>query len=242
MIGLFTRHKKIAFQFSGGRDSLAALYLLQPYWDLFTVYHLDTGDQFPEAREVVDRVAAEVPHFERIMGRVEQSIAAHGLPTDIIPITHHTFVGRAVTGAGFGLQDRYDCCYRSLMAPMHERMVQDGVTLIIRGQRDSDYAAPVTRSGHVENGIEFFYPIQEWSAENVMQYLAQIGVKPPPFYERGMKTTPDCMHCSAWWDEHRAAYLKQYHPESYRTYVGRLAKIRDALLPLAATLEHELKE
>ncbi len=56
----FARHKRIAFQFSGGRDSTAALYLLRAYWSRMTVIHLDTGDQFPETREVVVAVGRDL--------------------------------------------------------------------------------------------------------------------------------------------------------------------------------------
>lgn len=239
---LFSRHERIAFQFSGGRDSLAALYLLRPYWARMTVYHLDTGDQFPEHREVVRRVAAELPDFRGIHGRLQDSLAAHGLPSDIIPTTHHTFVGQAVSGATFKVQDRYDCCFRALMAPMHERMVEDGITLIIRGQRDDEFDKPVTRSGFAEGGIEYFYPIQTWTADEVLRFLEEQGVEPAPFYRHGLTTTPDCMHCSAWWDEGRAAYLRQFHPNGYQLYRARLDMIRAALIPLAQTLTKELEE
>lgn len=242
MIGILTQHEKIAFQFSGGRDSLAALYLLRPHWDLFTVYHLDTGDQFPEVQEIVRQVEAEVPRFVRIPGRVAESIATHGWPSDLVPIAHHTFVGRAVSGESLKIQDRYDCCFRSLMAPLHERMAADGVTLVIRGQRDADYTAPVTRSGFKENGTEFYYPLQDWSADNVMDYLKSIGVEPAPFYSHGMKTSPDCMHCSAWWDENRAQYLKRFHPGSYQIYTDRLRVLQEAVAPAVALLHRELKE
>ena len=37
--------------FSGGKDSRALIELFRPHLDGITVYHLDTGDMFPEIRE-----------------------------------------------------------------------------------------------------------------------------------------------------------------------------------------------
>ena len=38
------RHEKIGFQFSGGRDSVAALHVMRPHWDRMAIYITDTGD------------------------------------------------------------------------------------------------------------------------------------------------------------------------------------------------------
>jgi hypothetical protein len=46
----FRRHERIAFQFSGGRDSMAAAWLLRPYWDRMDLLPPGHGDQFPETR------------------------------------------------------------------------------------------------------------------------------------------------------------------------------------------------
>ena len=53
------KHKKIALQCSGGKDSLALLHLMWPFWDKLTVYWLDTGDSFPETEERMASVAAQ---------------------------------------------------------------------------------------------------------------------------------------------------------------------------------------
>ena len=42
------RHDKIALQFSGGKDSLAVLYLCKEWWNKITVVWLNTGSAFPE--------------------------------------------------------------------------------------------------------------------------------------------------------------------------------------------------
>lgn len=228
MIDTLNRHTNIALQVSGGRDSLACLYLMQPYWDRLTVYWLNTGDAFPETVAIMDQVRAMVPHFVEIAGKQPETVRDFGIPTDILPVSA-TPIG--IMGAGHGtlMQDRYSCCWRSLMAPMHQRMIDDGITLIIRGQREDDsLKAPIT-SGSVIDGIECLFPIEHWTVEEVNIYLeTEVGIELPKFYQT-MKMTPDCMTCSAWWEENRAQYLKANHPDQHAIYQQRLDVIRIAV-------------
>ena len=208
MIDVLSRHKKIGFQFSGGRDSLAALYLLKPYWKMMTVYHLDTGDQFPETIELVNRVSGYLPNFVRVSGMLKDTLENKGWPTDLMPKTS-TPLGVLVSGETLKLIDRYSCCWFSLMKPLHERMLNDGVTLIIRGQKNSDYHKPPLHSGFALEGVELFYPIE-------------------------------CMHCTAWWDDKRGAYLKEYHPKNWVIYQERLKMIDNVIKPLLSELTREM--
>lgn len=236
----FARHERIGFQFSGGRDSTAALYLLRPMWSRMTVYHLDTRDQFPETRRVVSEVAKEVP-VVRICSDVHEVRFLHGLPSDIVPVDASA-VGRMVSGRPTMLQSRYDCCARTLMNPLHERMRADRVTLLVRGQRDDEYSSPPLRSGDSADGFEVLYPIQAWSGDDVSAYLRSNDLPLAPFYERGMRRAPECMGCTAWWDEGRAAYLKQYHPEDYAAFIARMAVVRAEINHQAGYLAAELEK
>jgi phosphoadenosine phosphosulfate reductase len=221
------RHERIALQFSGGKDSLALLYLMRPYWDRLTVYWLDTGDAFPETRETIKQIAGLiVPHLEIIYGNQPGVIEQFGIPSDLVP-ANSTPIGIAAKGGGVLIQDRYSCCMRSLMLPMHERMVKDGITLIIRGQKASDMMRSPLKSGDVENGIEYLFPLQDWDDKRVFDYLRKQGVEIPRFYEI-MSASPDCMSCSAYWEDGRAAYLKQYHTQAYEEYQRRLNAISSA--------------
>lgn len=213
----FARHQKIAFQFSGGRDSTAALYKLRPYWPRMTIYHLDTGDQFPETMEVVRQVEQDVGPMVRIQSDVAAVRREFGLPSDLVPVDN-TDIGQLVSGRLTRLQSRYECCARTLMLPMHARVVGDGNTLIIRGQRDDEYAKPPLRSGGRQDGLEVLYPIQDWTGDQVSTYLKENNLPIAPFYERGARRAPECMGCTAWWDEGRAKYLRSYHPEKYQDF------------------------
>ncbi|MGE8318354.1 MAG: PLxRFG domain-containing protein [Comamonas sp.] len=170
----FNRHERIGLQFSGGRDSTATLYLLRDYWPRMVIYHLDTGDQFPETKQVVKDVQRDLDEAGCSLTVVRSDVFAvrreHGLPSDLVPVDNHNFVGRQVSGAAQPIQSRYECCARTLMAPLHDRIRADGITLLIRGQRDSEYATPPVRSGGEVDGIEFLYPIQEWTEDDVMAF------------------------------------------------------------------------
>jgi phosphoadenosine phosphosulfate reductase len=232
-----SRHERIALQFSGGKDSLATLFLLRDHWDKLTVYWTNPGDPVPEVMEVVEQVKALVPHFVEISGRVVEQIEAYGLPSDLVPTTSTPF-GRSAYGGGIKLQDRFQCCYNSLMLPMHERMVQDGITLIIRGQKSADTMKSQLRSGALDQGIELLFPLEHWTDEQVLAWLDEHAFV-PDFY-RSLKASPDCLTCSAYWSEGRAAWLKIKHPEAHAAYQGKLDVIRDAVMPHIALFNLEV--
>jgi 3'-phosphoadenosine 5'-phosphosulfate sulfotransferase (PAPS reductase)/FAD synthetase len=238
MQAYFERHERVALQFSGGKDSLATLYLMKPWWDRITVYWLDAGDGFPETYEIVERVRREVPHFVCVQSSCEKVIAEHGIPTDLMPATHTEF-GHKLFGTAEKFQDRLTCCWRSVMLPMHERMKRDGITLIIRGQKDADIGWMI-RSGHIEDGVEYLFPLQDWSKDDVFAYLRENDLPINAVYET-MDTTPECMTCSAWWDDNRAQYMKSRYPAKYEKYQSRLARIRVAVAPLIAEFNREVK-
>ena len=228
MVNALERHERIALQFSGGKDSLACLYLMRPYWDRLTVYWLNTGNAYPETVQLAAEVRAMVPNFVEIEGRQPATVAEFGLPSDIVPASR-TPAGLTVSASTEpAIQDRYSCCLRSIMLPLHERMLADGVTLIIRGQRSDDTLKAPIRSGSVENGIEFLFPIEEWSQQQVMRYLREQNAPVPRFYEV-LDDAPDCMTCSAWWEKGEARYLKRYHYTEYQEVQRRLDVINKAV-------------
>ncbi len=231
------RHERIALQFSGGKDSLAALFLLRNHWDKMTVYWTNTGDPVPEVLAVVEQVKALVPHFVEISGRVLEQTEAYGLPSDLVPTTSTPF-GQAAYGAGTKLQDRFQCCYHSLMRPMQERMEQDGITLIIRGQKTVDRMKSPLRSGALEQGMELLFPLELWTDAQVFDYLKGNAFI-PNYYEQ-LTASPDCLTCSAYWSEGRAAWLKRKHPEAHTAYQGKLDVIREAVMPHIALFNLEV--
>lgn len=221
------RHARIALQLSGGRDSIACLYLMRPYWDRLTVYWCDTGAAYPETVQTVAQVREMVPNFAIIEGNQPAVIEQFGIPTDILPASS-TPMGINGTGKGDLMQDRYSCCLRSIMLPLHARMVQDGITLIVRGQKNADRLKSTVRSGETHDGIEYLFPIEDWDNRKVMSFLQSVDAQIPRFYEM-LNSAPDCMTCSAYWEEGAMAYLKRYHHSQYLENQKRLSIINTAV-------------
>lgn len=223
------RHDRIALQLSGGRDSIACLYLLRPWLDRITVYWLNTGAAFPETVALMAQLRAWIPHFVEIEADQPKHIDTFGYPSDIVP-TSSTPVGRLVAGVerAPALQDRYMCCINVMMLPMQKQMTADGITLIIRGQKNADKLKAPSRSGMREYGAELLFPVEHWTAREVMEYLQREGAPIPRFYEM-LDSAPDCMTCSAYWEEGHAAYLKRYHHPEYLEVQRRLDTINQAV-------------
>lgn len=220
-------HERVALQVSMGRDSLACLYLLRDagLLDRVTVYWVNTGDAFPETLEIAAQVREMVPHFEEIDGRQPEVVETFGIPTDILSRSC-TPIGLMCGQSDVKMQDTYSCCGRVIMGPMHERMIADGITLIIRGQRaDDSHKAPLA-SGDWELGMQYLFPIEEWSDSDVDEYLTKVGAPRHACYDYGMTSSPDCMSCSGWWSDGRSRFLKERHPDAYEKYMNRLELIR----------------
>ena len=225
---IFSRHRHVALSFSGGKDSLALLHLMRPYWDRLTVYWLNPGNPFPETVELMQQVRAMVPHFKEIAGRQREVIAADGWPSDVVP-QGHTSDGNTVFGATpFKVQSRLSCCFRALMWPAFEAMRADGVDCILRGKREDEADKTGIESGYVADGIELVFPLMRWTAQDVMNYLHAVGVPMPKFYEHAGHSL-DCMDCTAWWGEGLSRYLKHEHPVQFVEYQRRVGLIKSAV-------------
>lgn len=236
-LSVLDRHDKIALSFSGGKDSLAVVYLLRSYLDRITIYHNDTGDLLPEQMAIVEHVKSFAPRFVHIQTNVSDWIAANGLPSDLIPHSAHP-VGQAMGEGATPLVARYDCCFKNLMWPTYSRMTDDGNTLIIRGTKAQDMKRLPQESGAVTEGVELFYPLQGWSHAEVFAYLREVEAPISRVYTHQVNA-PECARCPAWWSEGRDSYLKRYHPRLWLDYRARLEAVAREL---AGPLEHLNRE
>lgn len=176
LVSLLKQHEKIGLQVSGGRDSIATFYLMREHGvlDRMTVYWVNTGDALPETLEIMAIIRHLSPSFVEIQGNQPEVIARFGIPSDIVPRSS-TPIGIATSQSDVLMQDSYSCCARVVMEPMHRRVIEDGVTLIIRGQRNSDDHRAPLKSQDTELGIQYLFPIEDWSDDDVDAYLRDQG-------------------------------------------------------------------
>jgi 3'-phosphoadenosine 5'-phosphosulfate sulfotransferase (PAPS reductase)/FAD synthetase len=221
--------ERIAFHFSGGKDSTAALYFLQDKWDDMTVYWLNSGDVFPEVRDFIYEIAKEVPHFIEVTGRVHANIRQNGIPADIVPFDASDFAAGSGVSSPVRIQNKGMCCLRSIVEPLHHRMKRDSINVVLRGQRKEDkYKGPL-KNGEWFDGIQFLYPIDDWSNDQVYTFLKKHN-RMPPLYRHGISESGDCMTCSAWLGDGRAKYLALHHPAEAAILAARMGKIAQAVI------------
>jgi phosphoadenosine phosphosulfate reductase len=232
------RHGRGALHFSGGKDSLAVVYLLRPHWDRLALYHVDTGDLLPEMREIVAGVEAMVPDFRRIETDAKAWTETVGLPSDLVPTTS-TPMGLSIGASTRRIVDRFDCCAANLMVPMHRRMIEDGVPLVIRGTKRADLARLPHEGGETGVGYELWLPLLNWSHDDVFTYLRSVGAPICRVYEHKVNA-PECATCPAWWSEGRAAYLRKHHPDLYGAYRTKIAAVAAEVTPHWNALQGEL--
>jgi 3'-phosphoadenosine 5'-phosphosulfate sulfotransferase (PAPS reductase)/FAD synthetase len=235
---LLDQHQRIALHFSGGKDSLAVTYLLKPYWDRLTFYHVDTGDLLPEVREIVVSVARQVPNFRLIQGDVAAFHANHGLPSDLTPTTNTAF-GRMFGFADKPILDRFACCWANIMQPMRDAMRADQITLAIRGTKRADVPKLPAENGDTGDGYHLWLPLIEWSDADVFAYLREVGAPICRVYEHKVQS-PECATCPAWWNEGRAAYLSKYHPALLDVYRAKLTAVAAEIFPHYDAMQAEL--
>lgn len=233
----FERHQNIAFQFSGGKDSTAALIALQDRWECMTVYFTDTGDLLPETYAFVERIAKDIPDFRIIRSDSLAVRKRHGFVSDAIT-SRSTATAAALEGGRALMLDTHTCCYLSIMKPMQDQMIADGITLIIRGQKLSDKQKGQLVSADVIDGVEFYHPIEHLTDDEVMDMLKDIDL---PMYYNHMKSAPDCKSCTGWWSDGRMNYLASTHPELAKQYAETLVAFRGELASAISNLDTELK-
>lgn len=169
----FSRHEKVILCFSPGKDSAACFYLLEDHLPEIELVWINPGNACPETIAYMAEVRAKVPRFVELRGKQPEFLQLYGPPK---------------------LGEFY-CCMMNKWRPLTQYIEENGVTGLIRGQKQADRLKQPVKSGDVVRGVEFLHPLENWTDEDVVGFL---GDRIPDSYKRGLKTSLDCYGCSAY--------------------------------------------
>lgn len=220
---------KMGLAFSGGKDSWACLWLLRDRLDEVTVLWVDTGKNYPELLETVDRARALCPHFVTIEADRDAQNAREGIPADVVPI-QWTRIGQQFSGEKpVTIQPYLTCCFENIAKPLHEAAKGLGITHLVRGQRNDEGHKGAARHGSVVDGITFLQPIEGWTEQDVLRFVERHMDVPAHF--RLKHTSMDCYDCTAYRMDSadRVAFMREHHPGLYAKYQQRKALLDGAL-------------
>jgi phosphoadenosine phosphosulfate reductase len=207
-----------ALALSGGKDSMACFHLLRD--ELDCAIYVDTGFTYPETHQMVDYVAAHLP-VHRVRSDRQGQQALNGLPSDVVPV-EWTVAGQSITGKkAVTIQASLQCCYENLSRPLLDRAKELGVTHLVYGQRAEElYKAP-SKHGDVVEGMTRLYPIEDWTTQQVFEYLATKMTVPEHY--RITRSSLDCYDCPAYRrvSQDLIAWTKEKYPLYYAAYTVR---------------------
>lgn len=224
---------KIVLAFSGGKDSWACLWLNRDQLDRILVVWVNTGKNYPEMLATIDMARAMCPNFVEVIVDRDGQNAYHGIPSDLVPI-NWTRLGQEVTHAKpVMIQSYLQCCYENIGANLQAYCKENGITELIRGQRSDEGHKSSARDGSVVDGITYRQPIENWTAQQVLDFVAEH--MPLPDHFRFQHSSMDCYDCTAFAAESRdrVAYTKAHHPALYVEYAARKTAIHQALIELS---------
>jgi phosphoadenosine phosphosulfate reductase len=203
--------------------------LLKDQLDEITVLWADSGDSFPETREQMELVRALCPNFVVVKGNQPAVIDEFGYPVDVLPVRNHSDVRFLAQQDTPKLQGFMECCIRSFLYPMHLKTRELGATMIIRGQKSCDHKKSPVKSGDVIDGVEYFFPLENWTDKDVLEFVKDSPMLPSHYSEAN--TSLDCMHCTAYLSDNawKLSYLKRNHPSEADEVLRRLNIINDEI-------------
>jgi 3'-phosphoadenosine 5'-phosphosulfate sulfotransferase (PAPS reductase)/FAD synthetase len=218
-----------ALHFSGGKDSLACLYMYRHRWKDMYVVWANTGSLYPEMQAYMDKWKAILPHFVEVKTDQPKQIAENGWPVDVLPVNNMP-LGRVISGSDGPLMQPYtSCCATNIWFPLHEATLKLGVTEVIKGQRVEDGFKSLARNGTEFQGLTYIMPIEDWTTDEVFAYLNMMEVELPPGYTDGEKTGRDCWDCTAFLadNQRRIANLPEDRKNEIKRRLGIIKKSID---------------
>lgn len=227
-------HERIVLQFSGGRDSLGALFACKPWWHKIIVVWGNRGADFPETLETIARVRELPVRFAEVHAPMpmDLSMEVHGLPVDVLPLGNVEDAARLTGRANPGpkMQSFLSCCNRMLFEPLQRFCREYGATMIVRGQRLEETMKSPVRSGDVLDGVEYLFPLERMTEAEVDALIDSHGFALPDHYQYTSKSL-DCWSCTAYLHENldTLEYTKRFHPQYWRKLAPRLQAVQAAV-------------
>lgn len=216
---IFKMHERIVFMCSGGKDSVAALYYLQHYWDKLVVGWVNTGDIAPEVEQFMQDLSKKIPNFVAVYSDSNKWREENGWPSPLVPMDK-TSIGELLTEKQeFKVTAFSDCCRENVWVPMRQLADHIGATAVITGQRIEDPIKGNTKHGEWKEGLQMFYPINDWSTDEVLEYLDLLSIRHERF--SAGDTSIDCLTCTGYPDTYPKTYIKKHHPKAFEEAARR---------------------
>jgi 3'-phosphoadenosine 5'-phosphosulfate sulfotransferase (PAPS reductase)/FAD synthetase len=220
---------KTALAFSGGKDSWACLWLHRDRLADITVIWVNTGKNYPELLATIEKARALCPNFVELIVDRDGQNSHHGIPADVVPI-NWTRQGQQFTGAKpVTIQPYLLCCYENIVMHLQGYCKAQGVTHLIRGQRNDEGHRSSARDGDVVDGIVYLQPIENWTGDEVLEFVGRHMALPDHF--QFAHSSMDCYDCTAYATESkdRIAHMKDHHPILFAEYDKRKTALNNAL-------------
>ena len=230
---MFEKFKSPTLFFSGGRDSLATLLFLRPYWHEITVAWSNSGASPQSMVDYMASIAARVPNFVELRGNQPAWIRANGWPVDVVPVestaANHGAVVRTIQFA-----PRTSCCGANMWEPLQRYIQTNRPTLVITGQRLDEVLRNRQRDGEFTkstDGVTYWNPINAWDETQVMAYLREQGEPLPPGYADGATKSVDCWNCTDYVEHNaeRYASMQRNEPEKWEQIHSVLRELGERL-------------
>ncbi len=235
-----------AIQFSGGKDSLAALHLSKPIWHRATVYFGDTGGFYPHMVEFVQRTCDQLGLPLKIVKppmSMEEYHQQYGLPSDIVPVESSIEMKPFTKRIGHILQPSMRCCATLQWRGLHQAIADDGVRHVVRGSKKADQHVGVGDGYVDERGVTYHCPVWGWTDDDVFRFLRENGMETAEHYSESNNSF-DCVLCTAFLGSSgarsRLEFTKRRYPEAWPELKRRIGIVRDVIDEERAALSEAL--